>query len=229
MIHPQQVHAHQQAATPEPGARREPFPRSVGRPRSFSDEDVFRATTGLLLSGGLANATLKHVASRVGFSYQAVAQRFTSKEGLLRGYFDWMLEVVRDDAERIVAEQASNVERLRRLLTLPIDPRIFDTEVFEQEASWTLISLELRRDATLAPIIADALGVYVESLADVVREGQATGELGPGNPSEIAEFVMVAGTGAAMQWLLSPHREPLLAKMERCIDLAIKPYLNQPG
>jgi AcrR family transcriptional regulator len=188
---------------------------------------VFRAATRLLLNGGLANITLKHVAARVGVSYQAVAQRFESKEGLLRAYFEWFGVVVTEDAQAIIAEESSSAARLKQLLTLPIDPRLFDADTFEQQASWTLISLELRREPALEPIIAEQVGLYSEFLTGVVREGQEKGEFAPGNPEDIAELALAAGTGAAMQWLFN-QREPLLVKMERCIDLAIRPYLNRP-
>jgi len=202
--------------------------RAVGRPRGFSDEDVFRATTRLLLNGGLANVTLKHVAARIGFSYQAVAQRFESKEGLVRAYFDWMGVVITDLAATIMAARMSSAERLLELLTLPIDPRLFDADTLELQASWTLVALELRREPVLEPIIARQNGEYGEFLATVVREGQEAGELAPGKPEEIAELVLAAGTGAAMQWLFG-QREPLLVKMERCINLALRPYVIGPG
>lgn len=180
-----------------------------------------------MLNGGLANVTLKHVAARIGFSYQAVAQRFESKEGLLRAYFEWMGVVTRDLAAAIVAERSSSAERLLGLLTLPIDPRLFDADTHEQQASWTLVALELRREPALEPIIAQLNGEYGEFLAGVVREGQERGELTAGNPAEIAELVLAAGTGAAMQWLFN-QQEPQLVKMKRCIMLALRPYLRRP-
>lgn len=209
----------------QPAPQPLPERRTVGRPRGFSDEDVFRATTRLLLNGGLGNATLTQLASQIGYSHQAVAQRFESKERLLRAYLEWMSVGVREDAEAILRESTSSVERLKRLLTLPINPRLFDADTFEQQASWTLISLELRREPTLAPIIALQLGMYVDLLTGIVSEGQTSGELNPGDPGEIAELAIVAGTGAAMQWLLN-QQEQLLTKMERCIDLALRPFLS---
>jgi AcrR family transcriptional regulator len=201
--------------------------RAVGRPRGFSDEDVFRATTRLLLAGGLANTTLKHVAGEIGFSHQAVAQRFETKEGLLRAYFDWMQDVISEEAAEIRERPVTTAMKLRQLLTLPINPRLFDVDTFEKQASWTLLSLELRRDPAIAPLIAAGTTAYVHVLADLVREGQERGELGAADPYEIAEMALVAGTGSAMQWLLN-QKEPLLEKMERCIDLALRPYLT-PG
>jgi AcrR family transcriptional regulator len=202
--------------------------RSVGRPRGFSDEDVFRATTRLLLTGGLANATLKHVAREVGFSHQAVAQRFSTKEGLLHAYFDWMQDVIAEEATEIQERPLATAIKLRQLLTLPINPRLFDVDTFEKQASWTLLSLELRRDPALAPLIEAGSTAYIHFLAGLVREGQARGELRDADPYEIAEMALIAGIGSAMQWLLN-QQEPLLAKMERCIDLVLRPYLPDNG
>jgi AcrR family transcriptional regulator len=202
--------------------------RRRGRPPSFETEDAFRVASGILLSQGIGKLTLLEVARRLGTSHQALGQRFSSRDGFLNAYADWLRGIILDDIRAIIASTSSPLAAAREIAILPINPRVIGDEGPPRQAVASLLGIELQRE----PIIHARNLVPDVELASIftqlVERAQAAGELAPADPGEVFEAVFTAVTGAAILWTFQPL-EDLVEKMIRCRERALAPFLVGDG
>jgi len=199
--------------------------RSRGRPRSFEDADAFRAATYLLLTGGIAHLTLQRVADRVGCSHQALGQRFSSREGLLNAYLDWLIALNVSTIESVIANSPSPLAAARTIWMLPVDPAEVGLPEGVPHVVSSILSLQLRQDPALRDRITELYRSAPTVFLDLIRAAQEQGELRrDADPDDILEAVLVASTGAGIHWTMNPS-EDLIAKIIRCRERALAPYL----
>ncbi|HWV23528.1 MAG TPA: TetR/AcrR family transcriptional regulator [Thermomicrobiales bacterium] len=202
--------------------------RPRGRPVVFETEDVFRTASLLLLDEGISKLSLLELARRVGTSRQALGKRFSSRDGFMLAYADWLRDIILDDAHHVIESTASPLEAARILWTMPINPRVTGVDdPSRREVAWWL-GMQLYRE----PIIHKRNKVPDRELEILLRQlvvrAQEAGELVPADPDDIVEGVWVAVTGAVVNWTFQPI-EDLVAKMTRCRERALAPYLPEPA
>src|SRR5687767_10768486 len=97
--------------------------REIGRPRVFSDDDVFAATARAVARLGYASLTVEAVAAEVGCTGPALIRRFGSKRGLLRAYLERANAVSLARFRRVRQAHASPLEALRARFRIPTEER----------------------------------------------------------------------------------------------------------
>lgn len=198
-------------------ANEAPLAKKRGRHRTFEDIEAFHQVAMILLEGGMSSFSLPRLARRVGCSHQSLSERFTSRAGLLRAYQQWTMSIFQENVAELHRQFSSPIERIRRLLLMPLDERIGGAGRLHSPGLWVVLFLEAQRDPALADDLVESQTSIHALLRDMVADAQRQGELRAGDSALIAEALLTSTTGAAVIWLLHPV-EDVFAKMERCFD-----------
>jgi AcrR family transcriptional regulator len=200
--------------------------KGPGRRRQFEDEQAFQQITQLLLETGMSSLTMPALARRLGVTHQSLGSRFSSKRQMLIQYVIWMHSRYEEQFQRAIANAVSPLERLWRILILPMDGRITGGEP-ERPAQWIILGLELRRAPELTEILIGQQQIIGERLVAEIRESVKTGLLHECNVEELSELLYTATLGGAVSWLLV-RRNSDIHLMERACFHVLRPYLANP-
>jgi AcrR family transcriptional regulator len=158
-------------------------------PRDATADRILDAALGLAAASGLRHLTMDDVARRAGVGRMTVYRRFAAKSELVDAL------TVRE-TRRCLARLAAAIdpaepvgERLAALFTATLGvigehPMLGRLARFEPEA----LLAELTRDDSAA------FRLVREFLVGLIREGQASGDLAPGDPAVLAELALRLGT-----------------------------------
>lgn len=190
-------------------------PREGGRPRSFENGDVFRATSAVLSRFGYTKFTLDAVAQQVGVSGPAISKRFGSKQALLRAYLEWMLRMASERFQAVRALHTSPLAALRTRYLMPFEER---PEELSAYAGW----LDMRNNPEFAPLLQERRRIWESEAAALLADARDAGELTECDTDELARTVTAALTGATIHW--TPDDGPLLDRYATILDTIIGPY-----
>jgi AcrR family transcriptional regulator len=206
--------------------------RDVGRPRVFTDQGVFLATAHALARQGYGRLTLAAVASEVGCTRQALVRRFGSKHALVRAYLEWVVAEAAKRYRTIRASHASPLAALRARFLLPVEERPYEIADPVGEANILAFFVGARADPEFRALVARLNRTYGEEVTRLLGEAQQAGEVGAGDPAEIAHVLIAATTGAILLWATDPEGA-VVQRMARVFDAVIAPYrppaTNPPG
>jgi AcrR family transcriptional regulator len=204
----------------------------VGRPRTFTDQDVFLATADALARLGYGRLTLAAVASEVGCTRQALVRRFGSKHALVRAYLEWVAAAAAERYRTIRASHASPLAALRARFLLPVEERPYEIADPVGQANILAFFVGARDDPEFRALLARLNRIYDEEVTCLLVEAQQAGEIGTGDPAEIAHVLIAATTGAILLWAADPEGA-VVERMARVFDAVIAPYrppeTNPPG
>ncbi|CAN5557542.1 hypothetical protein BH09CHL1_BH09CHL1_07400 [soil metagenome] len=191
--------------------------REAGRPRLFTDEDIFFATARVVRALGYNRLTVASVAAEVGCTGPALIRRFGSKHQLLRTFLRWSSAKSHERFQRIRASHSSPLEMLRARIVMPVSER--PEEVGEMAGHTTLLIfyLEARADALFRPFIDEHAMQYEIEIAELVEEAIEAGELRPLDSAEFAHALLASIAGASLMW--SPdHPRSVTEENARVLD-----------
>jgi AcrR family transcriptional regulator len=202
--------------------------RDVGRPRSFSDEDAFRATTRLLIEHGASGITLADLARDLGCTAPALNVRFGSRIGLLKAYYAWATQMDSERFRRVRGEFASPMAAVRARFTLPAHDRL--EELVDSTGQAKLLSLlsEAQADPEFADLVAERSRIFERELTDLLRAAIDAGELEPCDPAGLAHLLYTSFVGASFIWSVKTHGS-VLDELMGVLDTALAPCLTESG
>lgn len=174
--------------------------RDVGRPRSFSDEEVFQETTKLLIEHGAAGITLADLARALGCTAPALNVRFGSRGGLLRAYFAWATRMDKDRFARSRAKHSSPMKALRHRLLQPANDELDAVLDGSSRAKLLSIFAEAQRDPEFAALVAAQNAAFEAELATSLAAAVEAGELKQADPKRLAHLLNVSLIGAGYLW-----------------------------
>src|SRR5687767_11625228 len=99
-------------------------PRETGRPRTFTDDDIFAATARAVTHLGYARLTLQAVAAEVGCSGPALIRRFGSKQALIAAYLEQSNAVSLERFRAVRAAHPAPLEARRARFRIPTEERL---------------------------------------------------------------------------------------------------------
>ncbi|MGH2618081.1 MAG: TetR/AcrR family transcriptional regulator, partial [Thermomicrobiales bacterium] len=178
-------------------------PREGGRPRSFENGDVFRATASVLTRLGYGGLTLEAVAQEIGCSAPAISKRFGSKQALVHSYLEWTLIAARERFRTARQSHASPLTALWARYLAPFEERPEELSAF---AGW----IDMRNDAMFGSLLQKRRRLWEREAASMLAAAQKAGELNACDTDELARAVTAALAGATVLW--SPDDGPLLAR-----------------
>jgi AcrR family transcriptional regulator len=158
---------------------------SVSRKRTAIEEEILRIAADKFGKQGYQATTLDEIAADAGISRAAFYLYFPSKEELLRRMYNQVISTSQAAIERIVAEDLSVPEKLRRIIrhqvrymatNIPLS-QVFFSEIFN-----------LRPE--LGQWVRLANRTFGEVIERVVNEGVQKGELTPLHPKRFTYALM---------------------------------------
>ena len=174
-----------------------------GRPRLTQKRrtQMLEAAAEVIGERGLCDTRIADVAGRAGLSPALVVYYFGSKEKLLTEALAYAEDLFYIEAFRELTGIEGAAERLARLIELSCPP-VERRETDEYWALWVeLWSRSLRNgEAALKREALDRR--WRNTIAEVVREGQRSGEFGPCDPERFATYLSALMDGLALQMLL---------------------------
>lgn len=196
-------------------------PRPIGRPRVFTDDDVFYATARAIAHLGYTDLTLAAVAAELGCSPPALIKRFGSKKGLALAYCSWANHRSRERFARARETSTSPLEALRSRVQIPTADR--PDEVADQEgyANFVAFTLAARNDPELTEAMRERRQLFYDEIERLVSEAAKTGELKQCDPVIVSHAMLAGLTGAALNWVLEDD-----LTIQECLTNAVEDVLS---
>jgi AcrR family transcriptional regulator len=208
-----------------------PFAGQGGRPRTFQDEDIFRATTRVLGDRGYAGCSMEAVANELGCSAQAIGRRFGSKRGLVRAYLDWALALIAERYRTYGRDYASPLEALRARCLIPAEERpeeISDPIDLTRRANMATFWAAVRSDPELREAAMRSTRDSEEEAARLLAQARAAGELVECDPVELGRTLTAAWVGTTTLWAGDGPEGTLVERLGAVFDTIIGPYRTDP-
>lgn len=182
------------------GQEMEKKSREVGRPRSFSDEEAFLATTQLLIEHGAAGITLADLARALNCTAPALNVRFGSRSGLLRSYYKWATRLDHERFARAREKHASPLKALRNRLLQPANDELEKALDASAQAKLLSIFAEAQRDPDFADLAAKHNAAFEAEIATSLSAAVDAGELKSADPKQLARLMFAGIVGAGYLW-----------------------------
>lgn len=202
--------------------------RDVGRPRSFSDEDAFQATTKLLIEHGASGITLADLARELGCTAPALNVRFGSRIGLLKAYYAWATQMDSERFKRVREQYDSPLQAVRARFSMPARDRL--EELVDSTGQAKLLSLlaEAQADAQFADLVAERTRAFERDLTDLLQAAIDAGELNPCDPAGLAHMIFTSLVGASFLWSVKPAGS-VVDETAGILETALAPCLTDAG
>ncbi len=202
--------------------------REVGRPRSFSDEDAFRATTKLLIEHGASGITLADLARELGCTAPALNVRFGSRIGLLKAYYAWATQMDSERLKQAREQFDSPLRALRARFTMPARDRL--EELVDSTSQAKLLSLlsEAQADSEFADLVVERNRMFEQELTTLLGEAIDAGELEGCDPAGFAHLIHTCLVGASFIWSVKPHGS-VTDEVVGILDTALDPCMTDKG
>src|SRR5690606_3357403 len=171
----------------------------TGRPRSVSDEAIFRAVAAVISDVGPKGLTLAAVAERVGLTAPALTQRFGSKRGLLVAFATREAAGVADVFAKARAAHPDPLTALvATLATLPSGV----TTPESMANNLAFLQLDLTDPELRTHAVAQSRALRAE-VAALVTEAVDAGLLAPAtSPETLAADLYATYCGAMLTWAI---------------------------
>ena len=180
---------------------------------------MLEAAAEVIGERGLCDSRISDIAERAGLSPALVVYYFGSKEKVLTEALAYAEDLFYIEAFRVLTGIEGASEKLVRLIELAC-PAVERSESDEYWALWVeLWSRALRNDEAARK--REALDQrWRTTIAEVVREGQRTGEFEPCDPERFATYLAALMDGLSLQGLL--HDSAVSSELinEMCLDAA---------
>ena len=175
---------------------------------------ILTAAAEVISERGVQNTRISDVAERAGTSPPGVLYWFPTKDELLAEALQFADERFYAGLTEELAELGSARERLGRLVELwPADG---DGET----VLWMELWVRALRDPRVAATRERLDRRWRDALADIIREGQASGEFGPADADDVALLLGAVMDGFAIQLALGDPAVTADVVKRHCLELA---------
>jgi AcrR family transcriptional regulator len=198
--------------------------RDIGRPRAFTDDQVFLATAHALAQLGYGRLTLAAVAAEVGCTRQALVRRFGSKHALIHAYLEWVIAGTPEVYRAIRAAHTSPLAALRARFLLPVEARPHEVADPAGHGNILAFFVGARDDPDYRTLLAHLMTVYQQEVTHLLTEAHHTHELTPCDPATLAHTLIAATTGELLLWAANPTDSPV-TRIAHIFDAVMAPYL----
>jgi AcrR family transcriptional regulator len=182
---------------------------------------ILTAAAEVISERGVQNTRISDVAERAGTSAPGVLYWFPSKEELLAEALTFSDDRFYDSLTEEIEGLGSATERLTRLVELwPADG---DGET----VLWMELWVRSLRDPKLAETRQRLDRRWREALAEVIREGQASGEFGGDDADDLALLLGALMDGYAIQLALGDPDVTTDLVRRHCLRLAMRGAENE--
>jgi AcrR family transcriptional regulator len=169
-------------------------PRSRRRAarRAASTADILDAAERVFSEDGLRDGSLRRIAELSGYSTAAIYKFFDSKQHLVTETLNRRADEYLNEVKKAEATEGTPLERLHLIVDAA-------AAYFSAQKNFSSLVRQVQGGAAiLGPVLAafadDVYGRYgqaMELMADLVREGQQSGEIRTGDPHALAHLASV--------------------------------------
>jgi AcrR family transcriptional regulator len=170
----------------------------TGRPRTVTDEAIFKAVTAVVTDVGPPGLTLAAVADRVGLSAPALTQRFGSKRSLLLAHAEAAATGIDDLFTRIRCTSPTALSALRAAL-LELTAGIDSRDAIANHLAFLHLDLT---DPELGAHAAKQSRLLRRAITRLLEEATTTGEIESTDPTELADTIYTIYNGALVTWAI---------------------------
>ena len=151
-------------------------------------EAILDATDDFLARFGYQKMTIDALAQEVGIGKGSIYLHFTSKEEIALSHIDRIIERLKIELEKIAAKKTSPEERLRQMLLKRVLHRFDSVQHYTRSLNDLLSELRPKLLARRENYFAEEAEIF----AEVIKNGQETGDFQSGDALEIAETFLLA-------------------------------------
>jgi AcrR family transcriptional regulator len=198
--------------------------RAAGRPRLFTDTDIFHAVTAVIGQSGYTNLTLAAVATELGCTAPALSKRFGSRQDLVRAYLDWTHEQALERFREVRASNDSPLAALRARMMLPIGSRTDEIAGPEDSAHHASLHLAAEADPEFKLVIASRMQFFEDEFEALLADAVVAGELRSCDTRKLAQLLFKAVVGTTQIAALRGTTEPLEHQLGATVDAVVEPY-----
>ena len=188
---------------------RRPDPELADRRR----EALVRAGYAEILEKGIQNTTIDSVVERAGSSKGGALYYFPTKEDLLYGVLEWVLEQVSRTLDETTRDETSPRERLASELEL-----LFHSA--EVNRNLYLVLFDFVPMGTRGERFQSLFGSFFERCRrrdeEIVAEGIRQRAFRRVHPADAAATIRALVDGYCLQWLMGPPTVPIQMYRDRC-------------
>ena len=184
---------------------------------------ILTAAAEVISERGVQNTRISDVAERAGTSAPGVLYWFPTKDELLAEALTFSDDRFYDRLTDDLATRATATDRLTRLVEL------WPAEGNGETVLWMELWVRSLRDPKLAKTRERLDRRWRDAIADVVRDGQATGEFGSGDADDLALLLGAVMDGFAIQLALGDPAVTTEVVRRHCLDLAMRGVAHDEG
>jgi AcrR family transcriptional regulator len=188
---------------------RRPDPELADRRR----EALVRAGYAEILEKGIQNTTIDSVVERAGSSKGGALYYFPTKEDLLYGVLEWMLEQVSRTLDETTRDEASARERLASELELLFHSAEVNRNLYLVLFDFVPLGARGERFQSLFRSFFDRCRRRDE---EIVEQGIRQRVFRRVRPEDAAMTIRALVDGYCLQWLMGPATDPIQSYRDRC-------------
>lgn len=160
------------------------------------------ATIEVLAADGAKAATFARIAARAGISPSLISYHFSSKSTLLAH----VVEQILADMDAVITADIGEPESYRTVIRRLIESQVryFGAHVTAMVA---LGNIAAAGDPTISEQMASQRSGTLRELQDLIEEGQAAGDIGPGPSRPVAVTLLAALEAAPSELFYNPDAE----------------------
>src|SRR5512132_1699251 len=178
---------------------------STGTVKQSKDrhQEILDAAARVITDRGLAETRISDVAEQAGVSPGLILYYFESKDRLLSEALTYVNDQFYLRTSREIRRIPSATEQLRRLVDLSVPGYVPEYGRLDEWALWIEVWVRALRDPQMAKDREALDQRWRQSIADIIRAGQAAGEFGPGDADELAMRIGSLIDGLAIQVIMN--------------------------
>jgi AcrR family transcriptional regulator len=177
---------------------------------------ILTAAAEVISERGVQNTRISDVAERAGTSAPGVLYWFPTKDALLAEALVFSDDRFYDGLTSELEGLTSPTDRLARLIEL------WPAEGDGETVLWMELWVRALRDPQLAKTRERLDRRWREAIADIVRDGQATGEFGGDDADDLALLLAAVMDGYAIQLALGDPAVTMDVVRRHCLRLATR-------
>lgn len=197
---------------------------SAVHPKATKDrhQEILDAAAKVITERGLAETRISDVAEAAGVSPGLILYYFESKDRLLAE----ALTFANDDSfvrtSREIRRLPTAKEQLRRLIDLSVPGYLPEYGKLDEWALWIEVWVRSLRDPRMAKDREVLDQRWRQSIADIIRAGQASGEFPPGDADEAALRLGSLIDGLAIQVIMNDSQVSPERMHHACMEVAAR-------
>ncbi|MEV4312673.1 TetR/AcrR family transcriptional regulator [Actinocrispum sp. NPDC049592] len=177
-------------------------------------DQILRATCLVIAAQGYVNLRVSDVAQVAGVSGGTVHYYFDSKKELVHAAFEYNFSRSLERRRWILDSPDDPVTRLRYVVESYLPQ---DAETIEAWKVWAALWAEGIREPQLQDLNERMYGEWRRLVAGIIRDGQATGQLRPGDDVLYANTLIAMIDGMAFQVLLASQNMTVNRMKTTCL------------